>query len=100
MTGWSYWATNLPYFPSLLYFAAGEPALPRRAVMAGVVVEQHLLHGRSLIGLTFAVSLNIVGLEIGKWLSNAGAIAAWISAGLLIAARRRVVVPFWFGHHH
>ena len=24
MTGWSYWATNLPYFPSLLYFAAGN----------------------------------------------------------------------------
>src|SRR5689334_10618534 len=23
MTGWSYWATNLPYFSSLWYFAAG-----------------------------------------------------------------------------
>src|SRR5436190_5218862 len=24
MTGWTYWATNLPYFPSLLYFTAGN----------------------------------------------------------------------------
>src|SRR5207247_1545582 len=24
LTGWSYWGTNLPYFPSLLYFAAGN----------------------------------------------------------------------------
>src|SRR5881275_2085076 len=24
MTGWTYWATNLPYFPSLLYFTAGS----------------------------------------------------------------------------
>ena len=24
MSAWSYWATNLPYFPSLLYFAAGN----------------------------------------------------------------------------
>src|SRR6185436_17544834 len=24
ITGWSYWGTNLPYFPSLLYFAAGN----------------------------------------------------------------------------
>ena len=24
MTGWTYWSTNLPYFPSLLYFAAAN----------------------------------------------------------------------------
>src|SRR3954470_6336707 len=24
ITGWSYWGTNLPFFPSLLYFAAGN----------------------------------------------------------------------------
>ena len=24
MTGWSYWTSNLPYFPSLLYFAAAN----------------------------------------------------------------------------
>src|SRR6266568_8996829 len=24
ITAWSYWGTNLPYFPSLLYFAAGN----------------------------------------------------------------------------
>src|SRR5206468_1423080 len=24
MTGWMYWATNLPYFPGLLYFAAAN----------------------------------------------------------------------------
>src|SRR5262245_24560390 len=24
MTGWLYWASNLPYYPGLLYFAAGN----------------------------------------------------------------------------
>ena len=24
MTGWTYWSTNLPYFPGLLYFAAAN----------------------------------------------------------------------------
>ena len=24
LTGWTYWAGNLPYFPGLLYFAAGN----------------------------------------------------------------------------
>jgi amino acid transporter len=38
----------------------------------------------SLIGLILALSINVVGLNVGKWLSNAGALSAWISAGLLI----------------
>jgi amino acid transporter len=37
-----------------------------------------------MIGLTFAVTLNVLGLDIGKWLSNAGGMAAWVVAGLLI----------------
>jgi amino acid transporter len=49
----------------------------------------------AVIGLTLAVSLNIVGLEKGKWLNNAGALAAWISAGLLIVLG--VVSWFRFG---
>src|SRR6266705_66318 len=24
MTGWTYWTSNLPYFPGVLYFAAGN----------------------------------------------------------------------------
>ena len=24
MTGWTYWTSNLPYFPGILYFAAGN----------------------------------------------------------------------------
>ena len=32
ITGWTYWATNLPYFPGLLYFAAANVAVRRRAV--------------------------------------------------------------------
>ena len=26
LTGWTYWASTLPYFPALLYFAAGNAA--------------------------------------------------------------------------
>ena len=38
MTGWTYWASNLPYFPALLYFAAGNALF-----IAGS-------HGRALAG--------------------------------------------------
>jgi hypothetical protein len=53
-------------------------------VVAGVVVEQRLFHDRSIDRPDVAVSVNVVGLDIGKWLNNAGGISAWIVAGLLI----------------
>src|SRR6516164_3112735 len=79
MTGWMYWATNLPYFPGLLYFA-GANAL----YVAGPSAAQ-AYGSRPPYFIAFAVLLNVVGLNIGKWLSNAGAIAGWIPIALLIA---------------
>src|SRR5262249_20745999 len=38
----------------------------------------------SLAGLAVAVTLNVVGLDVGKWLSNVGALASWVPAAALI----------------
>ena len=95
MTGWSYWTTNLPYFPSLLYFAAANLLFLGGPSWQAWSSNSTYFMVTAVIGLTLAVSLNIVGLEKGKWLNNAGAIAAWISAGLLIVLG--VVSWFRFG---
>jgi len=34
--------------------------------------------------MTIAVTMNVVGLDVGKWLNNVGAIAGWIPAMLLL----------------
>src|SRR6476660_9527534 len=85
ITAWSYWATNLPYFPSLLYFAAGNLLFVGGPSWQAWSSNSIYFMTVSMIGLTFAVTVNVVGLDIGKWLSNAGGVAAWIVAGLLIA---------------
>ena len=85
ITGWSYWATNLPYFPSLLYFAAGNLLFVGGPSWQAWSSNSIYFMTASMIGLTFAVTVNVLGLDIGKWLSNAGGVAAWIVAGLLIA---------------
>jgi amino acid transporter len=36
-----------------------------------------------MLGLTLALVLNIVGLNVGKWLSNLGAIGTWLPIALL-----------------
>src|SRR2546427_1336221 len=85
MSGWMYWATNLPYFPGLLYFAAANALyiVPGPSGQAYASSAPYFI-AVSVIGLTIAVSLNVVGLNVGKWLSNAGAIAGWIPVALLI----------------
>ena len=40
----------------------------------------------SLSGIALALLVNIVGLDIGKWLSNVGAIGAWLPIALLCGA--------------
>jgi len=86
MTGWMYWATNLPYFPGLLYFAGANAlyvAGPSAAQAYGANPRYFI--AVSVVGLAIAVLLNVVGLNVGKWLSNAGAVAGWIPIALLIA---------------
>jgi amino acid transporter len=84
ITAWSYWATNLPYFPSLLYFAAGNLLFVGGSSWQAWSSNSIYFMTASMIGLTFAVTVNVLGLDIGKWLNNAGGVAAWIVAGLLI----------------
>jgi amino acid transporter len=84
ITGWTYWGSNLPYLPGLLYFAAAN------ALFIGGDAWQPLASSASyfivfaLAGLTIAVTMNVVGLDVGKWLNNVGAIAGWIPAVLLM----------------
>jgi amino acid transporter len=85
LTGWIYWTSNLPYFPAVLYFAASN------ALYIGGTRWNALQHSPlyfiafSFFGVGLALVLNIVGLNIGKWLSNLGALGVWIPVTLLCA---------------
>ncbi len=86
MTGWVYWVSNLPYFPAILYFAASN-------ALYVVGNKGKALQGSpaffilfSFCGLSLALVLNIVGLGVGKWMNNLGAIGAFLPAGLLCVA--------------
>src|SRR3954453_19739977 len=84
MTGWMYWTANLPYYPALLYFAAGN------ALFIGGARWQHLSSSSvyfivaAMTGLAIGYVLNLVGLDIGKWPHNIGAVSSWIPPLFLI----------------
>ena len=73
---WTYWMSNLPYFPGVLYFGAASALFafgPRAQALAA----------RPLYYIAFAVVwlaaitlLNIRGVDAGKWLNNVGALGS------------------------
>jgi len=84
ITGWTYWGSNLPYFPGLLYFAAGNALFIGGPAWQSLSTHTAYFILVSLAGLALTLVLNIVGLNVGKWLNNVGALSAWIPGLLLI----------------
>jgi len=85
LTGWTYWGSNLPYFPGLLYFGAANALFIGGAKWQTLSSNSTYFIIVSLAGLTIAVVMNVVGLNVGKWLNNVGALAGWLPALALIA---------------
>jgi len=84
MSAWTYWTSNLPYFPAVLYFAASNILFMRQSAWAHLSNNATFYIVFSLLTLSAATLMNIVGLDVGKWLHNIGALAMWIPVGIII----------------
>src|SRR5271157_4351595 len=91
LTGWIYWTSNLPYFPAVLYFAASNALYVGGNRWNAWQVSPAYFIGFSFFGVGLALALNVVGLNIGKWLNNVGSQGTWIPVALLCA----VAVVAW-----
>src|SRR6266496_4546890 len=69
ITGWTYWTTNLPYLPSLLYFIAANALFMGGADAQKLSTSSAYFITVSIAGLAVCVWLNVIGLNAGKWLS-------------------------------
>ena len=84
MCGWMYWTANLPYFPSMLYFAAGNVLFVGGSRWQGLSTSAPYFMSVSLAGLVIAVWMNVRGIGTTKWLSNVGGLTGWVAGGFLI----------------
>jgi glutamate:GABA antiporter len=84
MAGWTYWTSNLPYFPAVLYFAAANALFVPRGGIASLSANRTYFIAFALIGLALPTILNLVGLNFGKWVNNVGAVATWLPVLMLI----------------
>lgn len=85
ITGWTYWCSNLPYFPALLYFAAGNALFIGGNNGGALAASPAYFIIVALAGLALATIVNVYGLQVGKWLNNAGAVSRWVVTLLLVA---------------
>src|SRR4029077_6954496 len=84
MSGWTYWTSNLSYFPSVFYFTASN-ALFVVGARAAHLSDSKLYYIVAAIGmLAFIPLLNIVGLSRGKWLHNVASFGMWMPVAILV----------------
>ena len=94
VAGWTYWIYTVFYFPGLLLASAAMSGYV--AGSRGVVLSQDrtFLVAGSLVLLLVAVVLNIIGLNVGKWLQNAGGVSTYLPLLMLSAVAGLV----WLRH--
>ncbi|HXC32337.1 MAG TPA: APC family permease [Verrucomicrobiae bacterium] len=100
IAGWTYWIYTFFYFPGLLIASVAMSAYVGGAGFAWLAQDRAFLLGGSFVMLALAVWLNIIGLQVGKWLQNAGGVGTYVpllmivGAALLLWSRQGSVTHF------
>ena len=84
VTGWTYWVYTFFYFPGLLFASAAMAAYVGGGHTAHFAQDRTFLVIVSIAMLGAAVWLNIIGLNVGKWLQNAGGVGTYVPLLMLI----------------
>ena len=94
VAGWTYWIYTLFYFPALLFASAAMAAYIGGIGYAPLAQNRTFLLVVSFLLFFVAVYMNIIGLRIGKWLQNAGAVGTFVPLVMLIVAAAFVWARF------
>jgi amino acid transporter len=99
IAGWTYWIYTVFYFPGLLLASASMAAYVMGGRGAALAQDRTFLLSVSLGLLLVAVVLNIIGLNIGKWLQNAGGVGTYLPLVILAVVAAIVVAKHGSATH-
>jgi amino acid transporter len=97
LSGWCYWTNNMLYVPTVMLYFVGVSVYVLGAGHQSLADNKVFALLTSLALLALLTALNIVGLGVGKWINNAGAIGTGIAAAVLIGLG--IVIWLRFGTH-
>jgi glutamate:GABA antiporter len=84
LSGWCYWTNNMLYVPTVMLYFVGVSVFALGPSHAALADNKTFALTTSLALLALLTVLNIVGLGVGKWINNLGAIGTFIAAAVLI----------------
>src|SRR5882757_1302559 len=95
LSGWCYWTNNMMYVPTIMLYFVGVFVFVLGAGHESLADNKSFTLTASLALLFLLVVLNVLGLGVGKWLNNLGAIGTFVAAAVLIGLG--VVIWLRFG---
>ena len=84
LSGWCYWTNNMMYVPTVMLYFVGVSVYVLGPRHAGLADSKVFALGASLALFAVLVVLNIIGLGVGKWINNVGAVGTFAAAATLI----------------
>src|SRR5260370_1750600 len=84
LSGWCYWTNNMMYVPTIMLYFVGVFVFVLGAGHESLADNKSFALTASLLLLFLLVVLNVLGLGVGKWLNNLGAIGTFVAATVLI----------------
>jgi amino acid transporter len=84
LAAWTYWMSNLPYFPAILYFGAGSALVAFGRHGRTLAASPAYYMAFAVFWLVVIMALNVRGIEAGKWLNNICSIGGWLPIAILV----------------
>ncbi len=84
LSGWCYWTNNMLYVPTVMLYFVGVSVYVLGPSHHALADNKLFAATTSLLLLGLLTFVNILGLGVGKWINNLGAIGTFIAAAVLI----------------
>jgi glutamate:GABA antiporter len=84
LSGWCYWTNNMMYVPTIMLYFVGVSVFVLGPGHQALADNKVFALGASIVLLAILVVLNVIGLGVGKWINNLGAIGTFFAAAVLI----------------
>jgi glutamate:GABA antiporter len=84
LSGWCYWTNNMLYVPTVMLYFVGVSVYVLGPNHQGLAENRAFAAIVSLTLLALLTLFNILGLGVGKWINNVGAIGTFVAAAVLI----------------
>ncbi len=85
ISGWCYWANNIFYIPTLLFYMIGFAAFIGGEATAGLSADPLFLSVASLGLLWIITGLNILGWGVGKWIQRIGVAGTVLTTAIVLS---------------